>query len=668
MSSERKSLSFVVKIIASFVVVWLLFAWSIGVSIRVINGMSERMQVVDQVHSVVEAVQEAQKEQGLYFITQDQDQAVAFDAHIAEATAGIEFIASKSSEARRRELQQIQDQLESYATVFHGVVEHTGALLDIRGRMNSAADIMLQTIEKDIKNPIEEAKNMAMVTGEEVTPALNEILLSAGQLEARLINARLAESRFFNTGEPRYAEVFAAQMKTPGGLCDDMVYMAGTTDDMAMRGYMQSLKDGIAVYSLDSFNRARVLWEENATEKDILLERAKTMMSSLRDVADSFQTEMNASGRRGAQTVIFFFVISLVAGVFLSVFALRSISKPLGRMVDLLREIAQGGGDLTQRLTVQSADQIGRLSEWFNVFVDKLQDTIREVANNTQTLSTSSGALEQVAETMAATSSEMTDSSRGVAAASLQLSDNVHSIASASEEMSTAVRSVASAIEEMSSSISEVARNCQQGAMVAQKADTHTEGTRTLMRELEQSAAQVGQVLELINGIADQTNLLALNATIEAASAGEAGKGFAVVANEVKELAKQSASAVEEIATLIDGMRKRTSQAVVSIEEISEVVSEMNSISTTIASAVEEQSATTSEIAHSIVTASTVADTIAGNAQEAARGANEVSSSIRTLDEGTGQSAEAAQRTKKNAQELAQLVGRLQQIVQQFKI
>jgi methyl-accepting chemotaxis protein len=234
--------------------------------------------------------------------------------------------------------------------------------------------------------------------------------------------------------------------------------------------------------------------------------------------------------------------------------------------------------------------------------------------------------------------------------------------------MSTGVKTVATAIEEMSSSLNEVAKNCQKESQIAAAANNQTKSTRDLMERLGVSSREIGKVIEVINDIADQTNLLALNATIEAASAGEAGKGFAVVANEVKELAKQTAQATEQISSQIEEMQTSTGSAVTAIEEVTKIIEEINAISHTIVSAVEEQSATVNEIARSVGGASQAAGDIAKNVGESAKGLMEVSSTIQDVNKAAAETAGGVGNIKSSAQELSQLAIGLQAIVKQFTL
>lgn len=183
------------------------------------------------------------------------------------------------------------------------------------------------------------------------------------------------------------------------------------------------------------------------------------------------------------------------------------------------------------------------------------------------------------------------------------------SVSSAAEQVFKSNQTVATGVEELAMSIREVAKNAHEAAQVANSGVKIAEATNATVARLGESSSEIGKVVDVINTIAEQTNLLALNATIEAARAGEAGKGFAVVANEVKELAKETAKATEEIREKILAIQKDTTSAVKAIGEISGIIKQINSFQGTIAGAVEEQFATTSEIGHS------AAEAANGNAQ-----------------------------------------------------
>jgi methyl-accepting chemotaxis protein len=234
-----------------------------------------------------------------------------------------------------------------------------------------------------------------------------------------------------------------------------------------------------------------------------------------------------------------------------------------------------------------------------------------------------------------------------------EMSASMKAIAGTSERMTGTVHSVATAIEEMSASLNEVAKNSGQAAKVTGRAAQSATSTVQVVNKLGKSAVEIGKVVEVIKGIAAQTNLLALNATIEAASAGEAGKGFAVVANEVKALAKQTASATEDIRGQILDMQENTASAVKAIEEIVKVINEINSISGSIAASVEQQTATTNEIARNVGDAARGTADMSRSVNETALGAGEVSRNVQEAVKGVGEIARNIQQLALGANDVA---------------
>lgn len=175
-----------------------------------------------------------------------------------------------------------------------------------------------------------------------------------------------------------------------------------------------------------------------------------------------------------------------------------------------------------------------------------------------------------------------------------------NSTATASEEVSQGVRTVATNTEEMSAAIEEIARNASDASDASSTSAStlkQAEATNVTINKLGASSLEIGHVIKVISSIAQQTNLLALNATIEAARAGEAGRGSAVVANEVKELAKQTAKATEDITNKITGIQNDSQSSVDAVTTIGQTIEKLNGIAGAIAASVEEQSATTNELA-----------------------------------------------------------------------
>ena len=328
----------------------------------------------------------------------------------------------------------------------------------------------------------------------------------------------------------------------------------------------------------------------------------------------------------------------LLAGVAAFVLA-RTIVRPIEQLRDRMAEIADGDGDLTQRVVGTRDDEAGQLAAAFNRFVEKVATTIRGIGESTGLLVTAA--------------QELTTVSLHLQSGAAAASERAETASSASGQVNTGVHSIAAGAEQMSASISEISSNATQAAQVATQAMIAAERTNEQVAALGTASAEVTEVVRLITSIAEQTNLLALNATIEAARAGDMGKGFAVVAGEVKDLAQQTAQATEQITTRIAAIQASSASAATAIGEITEVITQIGDYTTTIASAVEEQTATTAEMSRTVAEAATYS----GEVAETMTGVAHVASST----------ADSATMTRRAATDLVKLADDLTALVGTFR-
>ena len=370
----------------------------------------------------------------------------------------------------------------------------------------------------------------------------------------------------------------------------------------------------------------------------VRIEQDLTDLLGIEDAAAAQALSDGTAGYVGARTLIIgFILVALAASIGLAIGIGRLIAGPMAKAVVVLEGLADGRLDLL--LDVDTKDEVGQMAAALNRAMVKLRDAMQLMGTNAQGLAAAS-------EELSAVSSQMKGSADDSA---LQ----AQSVSAAAEQVSMNVQTVAAGTEQMSASIREIAKNTNDASGVASRAVEIADTARTTVATLGESSAEIGNVIKVINSIAEQTNLLALNATIEAARAGEAGKGFAVVASEVKELARETSKATEDIGNRIEAIQNDTRAAVAAIAEIAQIIEQINDTQSTIASAVEEQTATTNEMSRSVTEAATGSTAIASTIMGVARTASETTA--------------AAGSTAQAADELARMAAELQQLVGQFR-
>ena len=419
---------------------------------------------------------------------------------------------------------------------------------------------------------------------------------------------------------------------------DDHTRTALVDVNPKLDAYVQSAQSIVALALRDHDAAEAQLAQFKAAFED--LEGAMEKVSDLIEtsVRESNEREV-AAARQATQAIVLvgLLLIALMLGA--ATLINRSITRPLHAVVAGLKDMAEGEGDLTRRVHIDSKDELGELAHWFNTFVARVQSTVAAIGRTSHGLATSSEEMMAVSRQMSGTAG---DASTGA-----------NMVSAAAEQVSTSVRSVATATEEMSTSVREIAENAANAAKVANQAVVVADTTNATIVKLGQSSAEIGQVLKVITSIAEQTNLLALNATIEAARAGEAGKGFAVVANEVKQLATQTARATEDIRERIGAIQDNSQAAVAAMGQIASIIGQIDDFANTIASAVEEQSATTSQITHTV--------------KEGHQGTSEIARSITGVAEAAQHTSEGAMQTQRSAEELAKLASDLRHLVSRFR-
>jgi methyl-accepting chemotaxis protein len=332
-------------------------------------------------------------------------------------------------------------------------------------------------------------------------------------------------------------------------------------------------------------------------------------------------------------------VICVILSFYIALYVRKSITAPLNNTKKYINDLAESrlNGNIDG---VDYVGVTGQIATSVLVLQQNLRHAIKEISDNSMVISSSS-------EELAAVSAQLNSYAE-------ESSSQAHAVANTSASVSQSTQVVASSAEEFSASIREISINAMEASNVANKAVQIASNTNSQMAKLRNSSVEIGAVLGVISGIAEQTNLLALNATIEAARAGELGKGFAVVANEVKELARSTAKATNEIGNSINTIQSDAKSAIESLEEITQIINKISDISNVIAAAVEEQAATVGEISRSIFSS--------------AAGSSAITQNIQGVADSSGKITQGSAEIQSSSVELARVSSQLRALVSRFEL
>ncbi|MEE2962045.1 MAG: methyl-accepting chemotaxis protein [Myxococcota bacterium] len=426
----------------------------------------------------------------------------------------------------------------------------------------------------------------------------------------------------FSTADPELASHSETEIKALLGLSDlnlekesirDLEFNKRPILEVAVPIFDEDEPLGLIAYGLD---------------KSILEDQLQTT----RDIANAELGEMLAA-------LSFTGLVVLFVGIAFSVLFASKIGASIKNLADRMRDIAEGDGDLTQRIDVVGVDEIAELGTWLNSFLESMQAIIKRLGDTVNALDQASSNLNTKAGSMASSAQET--------------NDKVGNVAQAATQVSLSTEDSARAVDEMRLSVNEIAENAHRAAGVASGGVSMVGEASTTIGTLGKSSEDIGKIIEVITKIAGQTNLLALNATIEAARAGDAGKGFAVVASEVKDLAVETAKSTEEIGKRIRAIQGDSEGAVKAINTISETMQNINDLQGSIAAAVEEQSATMGVMSQSVQDAAGASSSIAHTMEDVARLAKN--------------SGDAAQQARGSILQLRETSVELSQIVSRFR-
>ena len=486
----------------------------------------------------------------------------------------------------------------------------------------------------------------------------------ADQIAKVLLNTRILEKEYIRTEDERIFKTITESISSIDGIIAEI---KENIDDEDKTKPLEGIQEAVKNY-LTSFTSYADMMKNQQTVSTEMESSAGNIQTICSAGKESQQAGMQKQISNSQFLILAGSILALVAGCVIAFILTRMILTPIKKVLFALKDIAQGDGDLTQRIEIRTRDEIGQLAESFNAFVAKLNSIIVDIGVNSETVTAASGELLVVSEQMSEEADDLNSRSNSVAAAAEEMSANMNSVAAASEEASTNVGMVSDSAGQMKVTLNEVAVNCDKAREISENAAQQVRHASERVGLLGDAAREISQVTEVITEIAEQTNLLALNATIEAARAGEAGRGFAVVASEIKGLANQTANATLDIREKISGIQHSTDDTVGDVEKITGVISDVTEIVNTIAAAIDEQSASASEVATNIDQASAGIAEVNENVAQSSQVSSEIAQDISQVNTVAEEISQKGVQMNRSAQDLSKLSSKLRDMISIFKV
>ncbi len=667
MDFSFNNLSLKIKLYAFVIVGTILVFLLIGTGSYYYSNIEDANQTKDNFSRIVVQVQDSRLAEKTYqqFFTAELKK--KFDQVAGDTETAFKSVLNElSNNDIKSKLSDTRDVFTGYKKLFREFVnihnQHDQLKVEMGKPLSNSEKLL-----NDIQSVLEEKQSMLQMEGEDLQGDEMEMMNVVRDCKIIFLRMQRLQNQFLNTGDEKFVDQFKNVATGDAKIITDaLINFASAINNEKIAADASEVSGSIQVF-LKFVGESQAF---GATERKLSLEmdnEGKSVIEKVDALVKILNRNIAGDIKAAITAIVTIVVIGLLVFFILSFFIVRLITKPLDKVVWGLKDIAEGEGDLTTRLEVKSKDEMGELAKWFNIFMEKIQSIIKDVAENAGKLNNSSTDLSEISSQMSMGAEQTSGKANTVAVASEEMSSNMNSVAAAMEQAATNVELVASAADEMTATFTGIEKNTEKAREIVSEAVEQAKDASGQVGELGMSAQEIGKVIEDITNISEQVNLLALNATIEAARAGEAGKGFAVVANEIKELASQTAVATGEIKARVEGIQNSTTGTVTVIENISNVVNEINEIVTTIATAVQEQSGTTRDIADNVSQASQGIGEVNENVAQSNQVVGEIAKDISEVTQASDEMSESSSQVNTSAEQLSELAEQLNEMVGRFK-